>query len=385
MRHPTVLVLAGLALCAGCNGYDFSGQQSQIGFDSGLTRPYLEYRPDMNIAQGSTVSFDAVKVLDTHLKITDPKATPILSDPSLFESVTSDVDHFTGTGAMAGDADLGWLGAVSDTFTLHVRAVASGRLTDPVLMRLRLYDLLKEIKGAVWDDVGDTLALERGEKLFLDVELDDDAGEQLAFGPGLVEVTTTGAVKASVLGQGVMLEMPPGAPNDAGTVEISIGGAPLQTITMRAASTSDVTDLVLSHHQSDGDQVIKATAKLADGSTLWQAPVKWTYDPRFVKKDLGKELGVDPSREDIVWLTWPSTQTGDFDTTIEATVGSASASLPAHVHVAPPPPPAQGVGTPPPPIGCGGCATSPRDATAGGVLWIALAGILWLLVRRRRA
>jgi hypothetical protein len=371
MRALLLAVLATAALS--CLGNGFTGEENQILFNSNLGRAYSSWSPSVPVAVGAELHIYAFDYQphDAGVGAIAPRATPSVDGGDIFEAVDAGLDSFTARVARPGAARLDWNGITFDHFVVHAREAEDAGIEDPVLTALRDQTQFDISRSALWPVIQRDFLLAAGRSLFVDVALWDDAGVRLAHSPNQVQPRVSGPLHAEAFDTGVVVSSDGGA-GEVSDVALTVDGRTLGSFRVRTGSASDVTRVDVRMLVVPPNIVLlKATARVDGGEELWQAHVRWAYDPHL--RDMGAQNGSPtPEREDLLALTWTPGDAGTIRAPIYVGVGSIEQMVELEIPVDGLNPITEGPVYVPKPCSC---ATTPGFPLLLGAL---------LLIRRRR-
>ena len=370
-----------LAACAP----DFSGDASQLSFNSSLSRSYRRWTPSSPIAVGTSVTFwmvPPVCLFDCPPPLVEDAVLVSDGGPFLLVQRAPDAGAWITVRAQReGRGRVHWYGTLTDSFGIFAHPAAGLALSDPLLFDRPDWSNLIGFDGGTWPDVGTELAMGAGGKLYLEVLVLDDAGVSMGFESAQVAAQLDEPDAGwGVHRAGTQLDFhAPLAGRSVVTLSFLDGGA-TQPIALRVADPAEAAGLsFLVQDVLPLTVLVKAVVTTADGGSFFEPPLAWSADPRFVELDLAtdeglKRLGLRP-RRDVRLYRFDSTQdAGSYLPEVSASIGPLAESVKVAITVPEPPPPEP---APPPPPPRSGCAAAP-----GAFCLLALAATLR---SRRRA
>lgn len=368
----------GCLAAAGCVAGDFSGDDGRIRFSANVSRDFQPWSPRQPVAVGAELFVRAVDQQPNDAgHAIPPGATPVLPDGGALEFLDAGVDFLVARAGTAGATRLDWVGPIADHFTVTAEPAARAALEDPILARIVQPSTLPIPRdGGQWADVGSDFLLATGADLYLEGALFGADGGRLAHAPGQLQGrATSGRLGVAPLEFGLVLSHDGGS-GETADVALAAGGVDLGAVRVRTAPASAVTRVDLQYSVvQPGILVLRATSRVDGGEPLWQAHVRWAFDP--VLREVDVQSGAKtPKRQDLMVLSWDVGDAGTVPAGVYVGVGSVETEL--HFEL-----PVRGAPALPAVVelpagkqpGCG-CGAGPASAS----LWLLLAA-LW---RQRR-
>jgi hypothetical protein len=397
----------------GCDPSHFTGENHELEFDSNLSHDVAYWRPATLLAVGSRPRFNVITegtIFTLHLFCDDEEDCPddtwwvgvqsfSADDDAVFSTTGGSTHRDLLTGEVVGPGSTRIIctgtygstvdpcdecGPIEDHFDVEARTATAVRFNDPLLTYLHYYARLPLgiTQGEEWRAPGTPVALAAGGPLLsLEIDLLDDAGDSLAYGVDPEGVGSDVAVRPpadprlAVFGHGAFVHLW-ADPTSQGRVidvpvalrDVELGRVAVEVMAPDAAVQLAVA--VVAGPWEDGPFGIKATAYLADGRPLLQAPVEWEIPEDVIVTvrrgqcygncQPGPSNGADaqPARLDMLEIQgWVSTVSEEetVPRTIVARVGDLTAEVTLDLFPTPPPPP-----RPAPDDGCS-CGSSRAD------------------------